>query len=100
MKQIAGEVIPPRARLAEGSKGAQDEPKILFAQRLVIEPQGRQEPRSQGFQNDIRSRRQTPEKLAAVGSIQIEGNASFGRIVVPEGQTALRVGDVVEEWPD
>ena len=30
--------------------------------------------------------------------LQIEGNAAFGRVVVPERQAAVRVGSVVEEW--
>ena len=37
---------------------------------------------------------------APVGGFQIEGDAALGRVVVPEGQAALRVRDVVEEWPD
>lgn len=28
------------------------------------------------------------------------GDAALGRIVIPEGQTALRVGDVIEERPN
>ena len=72
----------------------------MFAQRFVIEPQGGKEAGPEGFQNDVRCRRQTSEKHSAVGSFQIEGNAALGRVVVPEGQTALRVGDVVEERPD
>jgi hypothetical protein len=40
------------------------------------------------------------EKPTAVCGFQIEGNAAFGRIVVPKGQTAFRVGKVVEERPD
>mgnify|MGYP003693567423 CR=1 FL=1 len=73
---------------------------VLFAERLVIEPQGRQEARPEGFQNDVRCRRQAPEKPAAVCGFQIEGNAALGRVVVPERQAALRVRDVVEERPD
>jgi len=38
--------------------------------------------------------------VAPVGSFQIEGDAAFGGMVVPERQTALRVGDVVQERPD
>ena len=37
--------------------------------------------------------------MASVCRLQVEGDASFGRIVVPEGQTALRMGEVVKEWP-
>ncbi len=71
----------------------------MFAQRVVTEPEGFQEARPEGFQNDVRCRRQTTEQLAPVGGFQIEGDAALGRVVVPEGQAALRVGDVVEERP-
>src|SRR5580692_7859643 len=40
------------------------------------------------------------EKPAAVFGFPIEGDAPFGRIVIPERQAALPVRDVVEEWPD
>ena len=40
------------------------------------------------------------EQLAPVRGFQIEGDAAFGRVVVPERQAALRVRDVVEERPD
>ena len=100
VQQVAGQVIPPRAGLAERGQRAHDQPRVLLAQRLVIEPQGRQEAWPEGFQNDVRRRRQTPEKLAPVRRFQIERDAAFGRVVVPERQTALRVRDVVEEWPD
>ena len=56
--------------------------------------------RREGFQKDVSSCRQTPEKLAAVGRLEVEGHPAFGRIVVPEGQTAVGVRDVVEEWPN
>ena len=36
----------------------------------------------------------------AIGSAQIERDAAFGSIVIPEGQAALGVGDVVEKRPD
>jgi hypothetical protein len=72
----------------------------LFVQGPVIEPEGRQEAGPEGFQNDVRCRRQAPEKLAAVSSVQIEGDATLGRVVIPEGRTALRVGDVIEERPN
>ena len=100
VQQVAGEVVPPGAGLAEGGQRAHDQPGVLLAESLVIEPQGRQEARPEGFQNDVRCRRQTREKLASVCGFQIEGDAAFGRVVVPEGQAALRMGDVVEEWPD
>ncbi len=48
--------------------------------------------------SDVAARRRKSWRPSAV--FQIEGNAAFGRIVVPERKTALRVGDVVEEWPD
>jgi len=72
----------------------------LFAERLIIKSQGRQEARPEGFQNDVRGRRQSPEKLAAIYSLQIEGDGTLGRIVVPKSQTALRVGNIVEERPN
>src|SRR5262245_29222144 len=35
--------------------------------------------------------------MASVGCLQIEGDATFRRIVIPEGQTALRMGHIVQE---
>ena len=38
--------------------------------------------------------------MASVCSLQVEGDAAFGRVVVPEGQAALRMREIVEEWPN
>src|SRR5262249_13142538 len=53
-----------------------------------------------GLQYDIRGCRQTPEKLMAVGSLEIERDAAFGGVVIPEGERAFRVRNVVEKRPD
>src|SRR6266545_497613 len=37
--------------------------------------------------------------MASVRRLQVEGDASFGRVIVPEGQAALRMGNIVKEWP-
>src|SRR5262249_35085671 len=92
-----GKVIPPRAGLPEGGQGAHNQPGVLFAERGIIEPQRRQEAWPEGLQNDVRRRRQKFKKPSAGGSLQVEGNPALGGIVVPEGQTALRVREVVEE---
>src|SRR5438552_3200283 len=56
MEEVAGEVVPPGAGLAERRESAQDQPRVLFAQGLVPEPEGFQEAGPEGFQNDVRCR--------------------------------------------
>ena len=54
VEQVAGKEIPPGAGLAERGQRAQDQLRVLFAKRLITEPQGRQETWPEGFQNDVR----------------------------------------------
>ncbi len=63
VQQVAGEVVAPWAGLAKGGERAHDQPRVLLAERLVIEPQGRQEAGPEGLQDNIRRRRQTAEKI-------------------------------------
>src|SRR5687768_7657730 len=100
VEKVAGEVVPPRAGLAEGGQCAHDQRRVSFPKRLETESQRREEPWPKGLQDDVRVRRQPPEKLAPIGGFQIERNAALGCVVVPEGETALRMRDVVEERPD
>ena len=100
VEKVAGEVVPPWAGLAEGGQCTHDQRRVLFPKRLETESQRRQEAWPKGLQNDVRIRRQTPEKLAPIRGFQIERNAALGCVVVPKGETALRMMDVVEEWPD
>jgi len=100
VQQVAGSVVTPRAGLAEWRQRAHDQSGILFAQGLVLESQRCQKPRLEAFQNNVGYRCQTPKKLAAICTFEIEGYAAFGRIVIPERQTPLRVGNIVEKWPD
>src|SRR5687768_9775305 len=100
VEKVAGEVVPPWAGLAEGGQCTHDERRVLFPKRLETEFQRREEPRPKGLQNDVRIGRQTPEKLAPICGFQTERNAALGCVVVPEGETPLRMMDVVEERPD
>ena len=97
VQQVAGEIVAPRAGLAERGQRAHDQAGSSVAQVLVTEPERRQKARPEGFDDDIRRCRQTAEQSGPVGGLDIERDAAFRRVVVPERQAALRVRDVVEK---
>src|SRR3954452_11925541 len=77
-----------------------DQPGVAIAERLIPKPDRGKKPGPEGFEDDIRIRRETPEQVPAVGGVEVQRDAAFRGVVVPEGQAALGVGDVVEKRPD
>ncbi len=100
VQQITGEKVAPRPGLAERGQRAHNQARVLLAQGFVAEPERRQKARRQGFEDDIRRFRQPPEQRGAVGGFDIECDAAFGRVVVPERQAAVGVWNIVEKRPE
>ena len=99
VQQVAREVIAPRAGLAEWGQRA-DQPGVVFPQRFVSEPDRGQEAGPEGFDDDIRRRRQAAEQRAAIGGLKAQRDAALRGVVVPERQAALGMRHVVDKRPD
>ena len=71
---------------------------IVGPQSLMIEPNGRHISWRETFQYYIRCRGEPTKQCPPILIFKVQGHAAFGGVVVPEGETAVTVRLIVEEW--